>query len=269
MLRSLKDLEDYTVRATDGDVGRVVDFLLDDERWIARYLVVEAGPFLDRRRVLISPVFFRQAEWSTRRFNLALPMDKVKNSPSIDVDKPVSRQHERDYYRYYGYPYYWGYGQPWGMGLYPGSLAAGGWRDVPVEPSNDASGDMHLRSAKEVRGYHIQGSDKAIGHVDDFIIDDESWALRYLVIDTRNWWLDKKVLVAPQWTSRISWEERKLYVDLTREMIKSSPEWDPNAPINREYEARLYDYYGRPAYWPSGSLPGGRQEPRHFPSAHV
>src|SRR3989339_1019822 len=104
MLRSLKDLERYTVRATDGDIGSVVNFLLDDERWIVRYLVVQAGGslFLNGRMVLISPISFRQADWSTQYFHLALTMDKVKNSPSIDVDEPVSRQHERIYYRYYG-----------------------------------------------------------------------------------------------------------------------------------------------------------------------
>ena len=102
MLRSLKDLERYTVNATDGDLGTVVNFLLDDQRWIVRYLVVESGGFLDGRRVLISPIFFRQAEWLTRRFHLALTIDKVKKSPSVNVDQPVSRQHEQDYYGYYG-----------------------------------------------------------------------------------------------------------------------------------------------------------------------
>lgn len=103
MLRSLKDLDRYSVCANDGEIGSVVNFLLDDERWTVRYLVVQAGGplFLNGRMVLISPISFRQAGWSTLRFQLALTMDQVKNSPPIDVDKPVSRQHERDYHRYY------------------------------------------------------------------------------------------------------------------------------------------------------------------------
>jgi hypothetical protein len=119
-----------------------------------------------------------------------------------------------------------------------------------------------------MRGYHIEGTDAAIGHVDDFIIDDETWAVRYLVIDTRNWWLDKKVLVAPHWTSRISWAEKKVFVDLSRQAIKNSPEWNPTAPINREYEARLYDYYGRPVYWDSVHGPAGTP-PHHHPGSHL
>jgi hypothetical protein len=267
MLRSLRDLERYRVNASDGDVGRVVNFLLDDERWIVRYLVVETGGVLGRPRVLISPISFRQVEWSTHCFSLALTMDKVKHSPSLDTDKPVSRQHERDYYGYYGYPYYWGYLAPWGMSASPALLAAGKRSEEPSAHSEEATGDVHLRSVREVRGYHIQGTDEAIGHVDDFIVDDETWAIRYLVVDTSNWWIGKKVLVAPHWASRVSWETRKVYLELSRQAIKDGPEWNPTAGVNREYETRLYDYYGRPAYWSPSDRPKGA-EPSHHSGSH-
>jgi hypothetical protein len=248
MLRSLKDLERYTVRASDGDVGSVVNFLLDDERWTVRYLVVETTGFFDGRRVLISPISFRGADWSTKRFHLALTMDKVKKSPGVDVDQSVSRQHEMDYHRYYGYSPYWGYPGIWGMGPYPGALALARSNES-YDSHPDKAADCHLHSAMEVRGYNIQGSDLEIGHVEDFIVDDSTWAVRYIVVDTRNWWFGKKVLVPPQWANRISWEDRKVYVDLSRKAIKDCPEWNPDAGINREYEVRLYDYYGRPMYW--------------------
>jgi sporulation protein YlmC with PRC-barrel domain len=106
-----------------------------------------------------------------------------------------------------------------------------------------------LRSVAEVRGYHIEGSDGAIGHVDDFVVDDESWEVRYLVVDTSNWWFGNKVLVAPHWASRISWGERKVYVDVSRQAIKDSPEWNPTATIDRAYEEHLYDHHGRTPYW--------------------
>jgi hypothetical protein len=144
----------------------------------------------------------------------------------------------------------------WGKGNYTGSLAAGKRNDTPVERPDEATGDVHLRSAQEVRGYHIQGSDDAIGHVEDFIVDDEVWLVRYLAIDTSNWWFGKKVLVAPQWATRVSWDEKKVYVDMSRQAIKNTPEWDATAAINREYEERLYDYYGRPVYWDGGRSTG-------------
>jgi len=248
MLRSLKLLERYKVNATDGDIGSVVDFLLDDQHWTVRYLVVDTGSFFSERRVLITPVSFRQVDWSTKQFHVALTMDKVKSCPNVDVDKPVSRQHERDYYGYYGYPYYWGDSGLWGMSAYPGALATVRRYDASVENLEDA-GDIHLRSINEVRGYNIQGNDEAIGHVDDFIVDDETWEIHYLVVDTSNWWFGRKVLIAPRWATRVSWEERNVHVNMNRQQITNSPEWTPTVAINREYETRLHKHYGRPTYW--------------------
>jgi len=251
MLRSLNDLEHYTVSATDGDVGNVSNFLMDDDRWVIRYLVVTTGGFFSERKVLISPVAFGQAEWASQRFQLDLTRDKILHSPDVDTDQPVSRQHERDQFRYYGYPDYWGSSGIWGMSGAPGPLAAAGVAEKPPAQHQGASDDQHLRSVREVCGYHIQGSDDSIGHIQDFIVDDETWEVRYLVIDTSNVWFGRKVLVSPWWASSISWEHRKVYLDLSREEIRDSPEWNPDAGVNREYETCLYDYYGRPAYWAS------------------
>jgi hypothetical protein len=118
--------------------------------------------------------------------------------------------------------------------------------------NEEAHNDPHLRSAKEVAGYHVHCTDGELGHVADFIIDDETWTLRYLVIDTSNWWFGKKVLVSPRWVQEVSWAKSMVYVDLPRDTIKNSPEWNPATPVNREYEERLYDYYGRPTYWRPG-----------------
>jgi hypothetical protein len=260
MLRALRDLERYTVAATDGDIGGMADFLIDDERWVVRYLVVDAGSFLHGRRVLISPISFREVDWSTYRFHLALTVDKIKNSPGVDVDKPVSRQHEEDYFRYYGYPFYWGDSGLWGMGAYPGAAGVGALE----ERSDRVSGDVHLRSVAEVRGYHIQGRDEEIGHVEDFIVDDATWQVRYLVVDTSHWWFGKRVLVSPHWASRVSWEERKVHVDLSRQAIKDSPEWNPAAVISREYEIVLYDHYGRPVDRATAAHPEEAQGAHHY-----
>ena len=234
MLRSLNYLEQYTVRATDGDVGNVVNFLLDDEYWFIRYLVVDTGAFLDRHEVLISPVSFREVEWPIQRFHLNLTKDNVKNSPTVDTQKPVSRQQEEAFHNYYGYPPYWNYAD------ISGSQA---------HPKTDQLRDIHLRSANEVRGYNIQANDESIGHVEDFIVEDDIWEIRYLVIDTSNWWFGKRVLVAPQWANRISWEERNVCIDMSRQAIKDSPEYDSSVTLNREYETRLHDHYGEQGYW--------------------
>jgi hypothetical protein len=250
MLRSAKILEHFRVNATDGDIGTVVNFLMDDVTWTVRYLVVDTGGVFGGRRVLISPISFAEIDYSASRFRLTLTMEKVKNSPSVDLDLPVSRQQERDYYGYYGYPTYWGYGGLWGMGGRPAAMAVGAYperRGRPAEPPSDA----HLRSAKELTGYHIEGTDGGIGHVKDFMFDDETWEARYLVVGTTNWWPGKSVLVAPQWATRISWLDRKVYLGMTRDAIKGSPEWTGTFPIEREYEELLHRHYGRIPGWAS------------------
>lgn len=248
MLRSLKNLELYTVAAVDGDVGTVANFLLDDQHWTIRYLVVQTDHSFEGRQVLVSPVTVSQMDWQTKRVHLSATMAIVKASPNVDLDKPVSRQHEADYYRHYGHPQYWGEVGLWGMSAYPGLLATGTWSE-PKTLLVDKGPDAHLRSAKEVNGYHIEGTDGAIGHIEDFLVDDETWQIRYLVIDTSNWWMGKKVLVAPQWASRVSWADKKVFLEMSREGVRGSPLYNPEAAINRTYEQRLYDFHGRPAYW--------------------
>ncbi|MBK8595073.1 MAG: PRC-barrel domain-containing protein [Holophagales bacterium] len=246
MLRSLKDLEGYTASATDGDIGRVVNFLLDDARWTIRYLIVEPGSFLDGAQVLVSPISFREVEWATHRFHLALTKEKVLGSPSVDLHKPVSRQHEEAFSRYYGFPWYWRSSGLWGTASFPSGLAEDADAEASATPPAKP-GDVHLRSSRDVRGYRIQGSDGPIGHVEDFIVDDGTWQVRYLVVDTSDWWFGRRVLVAPDWATRISWAGGTVTLDLSREEIRTSPEWDPAAPPHSEYESRLRHHYGRTA----------------------
>jgi sporulation protein YlmC with PRC-barrel domain len=225
-----------------------VDFLVEDQRWTIRYLVVQTSGFFSGRRVLVSPVSFGKVEWSTRRVDLALTKEKVKGSPDIDFDKPVSRQDEWDFFRYYGYPYYWGYSGLWGMGDRPALLGAGEYYAESAERLEHAKADVHLRSINEIFGYHIRGSDETIGHLADLIVDDETWEIHYLVVDTSNWWLGKKVLLAPHWASDVSWADRTIKIDVPRQFVKDAPEWN-SLIVNRAYEARLYQYHGRTVYW--------------------
>ena len=253
MLKSVVQLQDGTIRATDGEIGKVEQFYFDDETWAIRYLVVNTGGWLSGRLVLVSPIALRQAEWQSKRLDVALTKKQIEDSPPIDTHKPVSRQHEALYLGYYGYPYYWGGAYLWGFASDPAALT------VPKDAVTEAealqararkeSADSHLRSTHEVKGYHIEAADGEIGHVADFIVDDETWAIRYLEVDTRNWWPGKQVLVSPQWINRVSWPDSKVYVDLTRETIKNGPEWSESMPVTREYENRLFDYYDRSPYW--------------------
>jgi hypothetical protein len=253
MLREVTHLKGFSIRARDGEIGTLDQFYFDDESWAIRYLVVNTGGWLSGRLVLVSPIALRQAEWQSKRLDVALTKKQIENSPPIDTRKPVSRQHEALHLGYYGYPYYWGGPFMWGLASYPAHLTVA--KNVVTEgdalqaTAGKESPDSHLRSTDEVTGYHIEASDGEIGHVEDFLVDDETWAIRYLEVDTRNWWPGKKVLVSPQWIDNVSWPDSKVYVDLSRETIKIGPEYIESLPVTREFEKRLYDHYGRPAYW--------------------
>ena len=259
MLRSVKELRGYTIGASDGDIGQVDDLYFDDEAWVMRYLAVDTGTWLSSRRVLISPISLGRPDWMAQRLPVVLTRERVRNSPDIDTHKPVSRQHEADYLRYYGYPYYWGGMGMWGMGAYPGHLTLASAvqadmdaRSAEASASHEAD-DSHLRSCNAVTGHHIEATDGEIGHVEDFLLDDETWAIRYLVVDTSNWWLGHKVLVAPRWISAVSWLDGKVSVNVTRQAVKDAPPYDAVAHLDRQQEMGLHEHYGRPGYWTTGA----------------
>jgi hypothetical protein len=246
MLRSLKEISGYRIHAIDGDIGNVDDFLFDDEIWAIRYVVMDTGACLPGRKVLLVPSAVEQPEWETQTLHMNLMKDQVKESPEIDADKPVSRQAEVALHQYFDWAPYWIVGPSGITPPIPPELE----RAEEESVSEQGRADPHLRSMKEVMGYHIQAPDGKIGQMDQFIVDDKDWFIRYMVVDIRTrliFW--KRILVSQDWIERVSWANSTVYVDLPKELIKNSPEYDPTAPVNREYEERLYDYYGRPKYW--------------------
>ena len=254
MLRNVNDLRGFAIHATDGVIGEVDDLYFDDENWAVRYLIVDTGGWLAGRKVLISPYAIGQPDWDRRELPVKLTKAQVEGSPDIDTRKPVSRQHEAHYSSYYGYPYYWGSEGLWGLGTYPGIVPA----KIPADQETTAKGpswpqesaDAHLRSCRELAGYHIQALDGDIGHVEDMLVDDYTWAIRYLTVNTSNWWGGHLVLISPQWVDEVSWPDSKVSVGLTREAVREAPPYDPSLPLDRAREEAIYQHYGRPGYWP-------------------
>ena len=258
MMRSTKHMKRFEITATDGPIGSVEDFYFDDERWAMRYVVVDTGKWLPGRRVLISPLSIARAEWGEQRLLLSITRDQVKNSPDVDTHKPVSRRHESEYLDHYAYPYYWGHAGLWGAHAYPmlpprepspEELARQRARKAEENRKAAEQGDTHLRSASEVSGYAIGATDGDLGQVDDFLFDDSSWAIRYLVVDTNNWWFGKHVLVAPDWITEISWPDRSVLVNVTRAWLKKAPQYDGAEHVDRQWEAAYYQHLEQPRYW--------------------
>lgn len=244
MFLKAKDLRGLKLRATDGDIGKVEEFLFDDRFWTVRYLVADTGGWLSTRQVLISPYALGSVDGLGGTISVDLTKSQVEGSPPLDTDKPVSRQFEESYSWYYGWPQYWGGTLAWGAFAHV-ERAREHWDKV----GKDEHWDVHLRSTNGMDGYGVHAKDGNIGHVEDFIIDEKTWTIRYLVVGTRNWWPSKKVVIPPQWIDSISWADSKVVLDLTQDAVRNSPEFTEESLLTREYETSLHGHYNRRGYW--------------------
>lgn len=247
MLHDTAKLDELTLRATDGEIGSVDDVYFSDDTWTIRYLVVDTGGWLTGRKVLISPRAVQSLDFERKELRLDLTRDRIESSPDFDSDKPVSRQYETEYFGYYGYPYYWTGPYVWGLAEYP--VFAGAPVGAPDVTSphvvgqhaerERAKSDPHLRSAKEVSGYRVQAKDGEIGHIETFLFDEASWSIAVVVVDTKNWWPGKHVIIPPRWIDDIDWAGKEARVRVARERIKSSAEYEPQVATTHDGRQQL------------------------------
>lgn len=254
MLRRLEELLGYELSAPDGIVGTLHDALLDDETWTVRYVAVDTGLWLGRV-VLVSPISIDSPDWQGRRMPLRVTRGEIEQSPDLLSRPRLTRDDEREFAAFYGYPQYWGAVTLWGWADRPGALVSappsGYLPPTALDPAaaNEDVLTTSIFSGRDIRGYHIHALDGEIGHVDDFIIDEDTWSVRYLQIDTSNWIGGKTVLLSTRWIQRIDPADGKIHVEVTKDRIENSPQFDPGQPIDRVFEERLHQHYGLPAYW--------------------
>jgi len=249
MLYTTKTIKGCRLDGIDGEIGKVKEFYFDDRHWTIRYLVADTGYWLPGRQVLISPYALGSINTDIYKQQIAINLTKkqIEDSPSLDSHKPVSRQFEEEYHGYYDWPTYWGGPYTWGSYGYI-MRDREKWKTSP-QGKKALPQDHHLRSTHAVSGYHIQALDGEIGHVEDFIIDDQTWAIRYLMVNTHNFLPGRKVLFSPQWIENVSWDESKVFVNLSRDAIKRSPAYTEDFLITRDYETDLHRHYNRKGYW--------------------
>lgn len=207
MLRNLLGLLGSSIRATDGEFGTAHDFLFDDRTWRVRYLVVETGGWLTRNRVVLSTAVLGSPDWIEKVLPVLLTKEQVQNSPDVDTEKPVSRQQEVAMSQYYGWPMDWST-EPI---ILPAPQASSFAIDVEDDP--------HLRGAKAVSHYEVWATDGEIGHVGDFIIDDATWEIRYLAVNTGSWFAGQKLLVSTGWVEAVSWNDQRVQLNHARERV--------------------------------------------------
>jgi hypothetical protein len=263
MFINVRNIRDMIVSATDGHLGKVSQFLFDDQSWAIRYLVVEIGPFVAKEKKLLSPATFVSV--GPEGFKVNITTYRIRNSPNIDTDKPVSREKEEELHRYYDWPYYWNnpeYSNTFGTSLYPGygdypySEPLYRDREIAEKAKNEherimKSDKNRLRSTKELSGYTAIARGKRIGTIDDFLMDDLDFALRYTIINVDALVPPIKIILASHWTQKIVWDSKSIYFDIDATLIENGPQYNPEMLISRDYESRLFDYYHKPYYWKS------------------
>jgi sporulation protein YlmC with PRC-barrel domain len=217
MKRNINSLIGYGMQATDGKIGEIEDFYFDDESWTIRYLVVKPGGWLSGRKVLVSTSALIKTNEQGELISVNLTMEQIQNSPDIDTDKPVSRQKEAMLNQHHFWKNYWG------SGSYGGEMGIGNTLPVRIKDiDRDPAEDIHLRSIVQVDGYTIHASDGEIGHVNDFIFDDQTWQLSDLVVDTHDWIGGKKVLRAISQIHSISFLSWLVYLHIPIAAIEDS-----------------------------------------------
>ncbi|MHB8520447.1 MAG: PRC-barrel domain-containing protein [Limisphaerales bacterium] len=226
MLQSIKQLHGNKLGASDGDIGHVKAFYFDDQNWAVRYVVADTGSWIPGRLVLISPYALDGFARGGKVLRVNLTRKQIENSPSIETHKPVSRQYEEEYHRYYGWPYYWQGDALWGMSGFP--VLELPLKPLPNEPATPSGlsperADAHLWSTQAVNGYHLQASDGPIGCVCDFMMDDQSWAISQLVARIGHRFSGKEVQIPTSLVDRIGYEESAVFVNLTGKAVEQSP----------------------------------------------
>ncbi|MGA2636794.1 PRC-barrel domain-containing protein [Methylocella sp.] len=255
MLFVLSVLKGFTVAASDGKIGTVNDFLFDDQSWKVRWLVVDTGAWLPGRKVLVHASAIGEPDPARQELPVKLTKAQVEGGPDLYEHQPVSRQMEAHLYDYYGWDPSWGGAFGFGAMASPLSLpplVGEGPGPAPADEGTEADqgeNDPHLRSAEDLEGYHIQASDGEIGHLESLVADHVNWDIRYLGVDTSNWWSGRHVLIAPFAVKEIDWADRHIKIDSMRQQVETSPPCDSIDMVDEAYERMLHGHYGWPGYW--------------------
>jgi hypothetical protein len=206
MLHTLSDLMGYSAHATDGEIGSVRNFLFDDITWEIRYLVVDVGRWLEHRNVVLAISTVEKPNRENKTFNVHLTKEQVRDSPDVDAEKPVSRQQEIAMEEYFGKLAAWVHRNlDWGTPIPTG-------RKYPVHSKEDP----HLRSARNMFGYEIRGTDGEMGRLESFILDDTTWHIGYLEVKAGKWLLNRTVLIPTRWIESVSWDNCRVNLHHSR-----------------------------------------------------
>lgn len=245
MIHAIRKMQGFKIHVTDDELGHVEDWYFDDERWVVRYLVVKTGFWFLGKEVLISPHSVTAVDWQAREISVNLTKQQVKESPDIDTHQPISRRKESEFHLYYNVPAYWGGLGLWGHEMVPDGRSLEG----DVDQMDGCAGeDEHLRSVKEIIGYRLHAVDGDIAQVQDFLVDEETWALRYITASlTRGG--GHRLVISSKLVDHVVWARAHVAVNASKERILAAPALEADAVVDRDFETRLFAHYTTHPYW--------------------
>jgi len=226
MLHNTKELYGAKLVAQDGDIGHVKDFYFDDKSWVIRYLIADTGNWLAGRLVLLSPHALYKLDGVEKSLHFMLSRKQIEESPSIESHRPVSRQHEVEYYQYYGWPAYWTGGGLWGLGGFPVLVPPPKTDVIKAEgqQQHHHRDDKHLQSCHAVTGYAIHTTDGVIGEVSGFMVNEKNWAIPELMVEAGHWYAGKEIKIPTDQITQINYDTSAVHVNLTKEDIQQTAE---------------------------------------------
>jgi sporulation protein YlmC with PRC-barrel domain len=247
-LREASSLINFSLYSQDGEeVGQVLDVLFDDKEWVVRYIEVDLTPLGLEKKVLIPPDSIEIPDWEVERVLVPMKGEELRSLPSLPLDEPVSRPYLIELYEKSGWIPYWVESKFHDERPGPKKLKA------QLGDEEQRGQDPHLFNLGEMSEYRVEATDGDVGYVDELILDEEEFVVYYLVVaieaEIPEEESSKNVLVAPDWVTDFDRGMITVRVDVDRETLAAAPEYDPSAPITRDYEYQVFDHYGRPHYW--------------------
>lgn len=247
----LNRLTGYHLKALDGDFGKLVALYFDDKNWIVRYFVARSTEWLVGRKLLIVPTLITDIDPKDKIIDVDLTLQQVENSPLLEAreigdEEYISLNYEQEIYRYYRLLPYW-HSEPAiiPMGDSSNSNSNPNPNEIKLVETSESFAHRPLHSSEELKNFGLHATDGNIGHIADLIIEEESWRIRYLEINTHHWLPGKHVLLAPAWIKKIDWQNKTVLVDLDCNAIKTAPDYEPAKIISRQYQLDLYQHYGK------------------------
>ncbi|WP_455381429.1 PRC-barrel domain-containing protein [Salinispira pacifica] len=251
MLEKVHGIKRFRIRARDGELGHIESLLFDDERWAVRYGVIDTGPWIFGRLVLVSPLHVKNIDYDRREVEVDLTKEQVKESPHISTHEPVSRAKERQFHQYYRIPVYWGGTGLWGKQMYPSYMPGVNYAEgLENQPLTGRPEENHLRSTEEVTGYSLEAEDGRVGEVADMLMERDSYAIRYLIVEPEREIGGEAFLISPEWVTGVSWIDATIHIPCRVETVTTAPgrgRTDP--PIDRDLEEELFRHYRSTGYW--------------------